>query len=95
MTGIVDYALARAARVMQATKAYLPIRGSQVYYETYGNGEPVLLLHGGFGTVEDFASQTPELAKHFKVVARAFRQTCSHGHLLRFILHSGHTRTFS
>jgi pimeloyl-ACP methyl ester carboxylesterase len=25
-------------------------------------------LHGGFGTVEDFASQTPELAKHFSVV---------------------------
>ncbi len=50
-------------------KAYLPIRGLQIYYETSGDGEPVLLLHGGFGTVEDFASQTPELAKHFKVVA--------------------------
>jgi pimeloyl-ACP methyl ester carboxylesterase len=48
---------------------YLPIRSSQIYYETSGDGEPVLLLHGGFGTVEDFASQTPELAKHFKVVA--------------------------
>lgn len=29
----------------------------------------MLLLHGGFGTVQDFASQTPKLAKHFKVVA--------------------------
>jgi pimeloyl-ACP methyl ester carboxylesterase len=54
---------------MQASQAYLPIRGSQIYYETSGDGEPLLLLHGGFGTVEDFASQTPELAKHFKVVA--------------------------
>jgi pimeloyl-ACP methyl ester carboxylesterase len=51
------------------TKAYLPVRGSQVYYEISGEGEPLLLLHGGFGTVEDFAFQTPELAKHFKVVA--------------------------
>jgi len=54
---------------MQATKAYLPIRGSRIFYETSGEGEPLLLLHGGFGTVEDFASQTTELAKHFKVVA--------------------------
>jgi pimeloyl-ACP methyl ester carboxylesterase len=50
-------------------KAYLPVRGSQVYYEISGEGEPLLLLHGGFGTVEDFAFQTPEMAKRFKVVA--------------------------
>jgi len=64
-----SYYVADEIDTMQATKAYLPIKGSQVYYETHGNGEPVLLLHGGFGTVEDFTSQTPELAKHFKVVA--------------------------
>jgi pimeloyl-ACP methyl ester carboxylesterase len=34
-------------------------------------------LHGGFGTVEDFASQTPELAKHFRVVAF---ERAGHGH---------------
>jgi pimeloyl-ACP methyl ester carboxylesterase len=34
-------------------------------------------LHGGFGTVEDFASQTPELAKHFSVVG--FERP-GHGH---------------
>jgi pimeloyl-ACP methyl ester carboxylesterase len=51
------------------TKGHLPVRRSQFYYETAGDGEPVLLLHGGFGSVEDFASQTPELARYFKVVA--------------------------
>ncbi|HEV2138327.1 MAG TPA: alpha/beta hydrolase [Nitrososphaerales archaeon] len=50
-------------------KGSLPIRGSQIYYETLGDGEPLLLLHGGLGTVEDFAFQTPELAKRFKVIA--------------------------
>jgi pimeloyl-ACP methyl ester carboxylesterase len=45
------------------------VRGSQIYHEISGDGEPLLLLHGGFGTIGDFASQTPELAKHFKVVA--------------------------
>ncbi len=37
----------------------------------------MLLLHGGLGTVEDFASQAPVLAKHFKVVA--FERP-GHGH---------------
>jgi pimeloyl-ACP methyl ester carboxylesterase len=56
---------------------HLPLRNSRIYYEISGAGEPLLLLHGGFGTVEDFASQTPELAKHFKVVA--FERP-GHGH---------------
>jgi len=62
---------------LQPAKAFLPIRGAQIYFETSGEGEPVLLLHGGFGTVEDFASQTPELAKHFRVVAF---ERVGHGH---------------
>src|SRR2546425_11978819 len=48
---------------------HLQIRNSQIYYEASGTGEPLLLLHGGFGTVEDFSSQTPELSKHFRVIA--------------------------
>jgi pimeloyl-ACP methyl ester carboxylesterase len=54
---------------VQAAQDYLPIRGSQIFYQTSGDGEPLLLLHGGFGTVEDFSSQIPELSKHFRVVA--------------------------
>jgi pimeloyl-ACP methyl ester carboxylesterase len=54
---------------VQVTHSYLPIRNSQVYYEASGSGEPLLLLHGGLGTVEDFALQAPELAKHFRVFA--------------------------
>jgi len=59
------------------TKGYLPIRGSQIFYQTTGKGEPLLLLHGGFGTVEDFSSQTPELSKRFRVVAF---ELPGHGH---------------
>jgi pimeloyl-ACP methyl ester carboxylesterase len=62
---------------VEKSKAYVSVRGSQIYYETLGKGEPVVLLHGGFGTNEDFASQIPELAKHFKVVA--FERP-GHGH---------------
>ena len=62
---------------MHALKAYLPIKGSRIFYETMGDGEPLFMLHGGFGTDEDFSSQIPELSKHFKVVA--FERP-GHGH---------------
>jgi hypothetical protein len=48
---------------MEAPKAYLAIMGSRIYNEKSGGGDPVLLLHGGLGTVKDFAKPTPELAK--------------------------------
>ena len=56
---------------------YLPVRVSQVYYVTQGKGEPLLLLHGGLGTVDDFASQIPVLAEHFQTFA--FERS-GHGH---------------
>ena len=62
---------------MKPGKAHLSVRGSRIFYETSGVGEALVLLHGGFGTVEDFASQRPELAKHFKVIA--FERP-GHGH---------------
>lgn len=56
---------------------YVHLRNSNVYYETHGAGEPVLLLHGGFGSNEDFAGQINVLSKYFKVVA--FERP-GHGH---------------
>ena len=59
------------------TESYLQLKKSKVFYETAGTGEPLLLLHGGFGTNKDFANQTPEFAKHFRVIA--FERP-GHGH---------------
>jgi pimeloyl-ACP methyl ester carboxylesterase len=56
---------------------YVSIRKAKVYYETQGQGEPVLFLHGGFGTNEDFTSQIQEIARQFKTVA--FERP-GHGH---------------
>jgi pimeloyl-ACP methyl ester carboxylesterase len=56
---------------------YLPVKGLQVYYVTQGKGEPLLLLHGGLGTVEDFTLQVPVLAEHFQTFA--FERS-GHGH---------------
>lgn len=41
----------------------------KVYYEIYGEGEPLLLLHGNSGSIESFIYQIPELSKHFRVIA--------------------------
>lgn len=48
---------------------YIDIDDIKVYYEIYGEGEPLLLLHGNSGSIQDFVFQIPELSKHFKVIA--------------------------
>lgn len=44
-------------------------KDADLYYETYGEGEPLLLLHGNSGSIRDYYQQIPELAKYFKVIA--------------------------
>lgn len=48
---------------------YIEINDIKVYYEIYGEGEPLLLMHGNSGSIENFMYQIPELSKHFKVIA--------------------------
>jgi pimeloyl-ACP methyl ester carboxylesterase len=48
---------------------YVDINDIRIYYETYGEGEPLLLLHGNGGSIENFFLQIPEFSKHFKVIA--------------------------
>jgi hypothetical protein len=33
---------------------YLTIRGTMIYYEEYGKGTPLILLHGGLGNINYF-----------------------------------------
>ena len=46
---------------------YVTVRGTQTYYEVAGEGEPLVLLHGGGMTVESWAQQIPALAEHYRV----------------------------
>jgi pimeloyl-ACP methyl ester carboxylesterase len=48
---------------------HLPCNGTFIYYESYGEGTPLLLLHGNGGSIHDFAAVIPQLAKHFRVIA--------------------------
>lgn len=45
------------------------IRDITVYYKEYGRGEPVLMLHGGFGYLEHWCAQIRELSGGYRVVA--------------------------
>ncbi len=48
---------------------YILICNTRIYYEEYGKGIPLLLLHGGFGSIEYYSMVIPELSKHFRVIA--------------------------
>lgn len=64
---------------------YAPVNGIKMYYEIYlpagkagGEGEPVILLHGAFYTIElNWGQLIPELSKTRKVIAVEFQ---GHGH---------------
>jgi pimeloyl-ACP methyl ester carboxylesterase len=46
---------------------YVNAGGVRTYYETYGEGEPLVLLHGGLATAESWAMQTPALAERYRL----------------------------
>jgi pimeloyl-ACP methyl ester carboxylesterase len=48
---------------------YAPVRGLNMYYEVHGTGEPLLLLHGGFGLTDMFSEVLPQIAANRQVIA--------------------------
>ncbi|RPD46841.1 alpha/beta hydrolase [Hymenobacter sediminis] len=48
---------------------YASVRGLKLYYETYGSGAPLLLLHGNGGSSQAFAKTIPYFAKRYRVIA--------------------------
>jgi pimeloyl-ACP methyl ester carboxylesterase len=47
---------------------YLTIQGTKVYYEEYGKGTPLILLHGGFESIDYFQKCIPVLAEKYRVI---------------------------
>lgn len=47
---------------------YANVRGFKMYYEIYGKGEPLLLIHGNAGSINNFSGQIPYFAKHYQVI---------------------------
>src|SRR6516165_4138644 len=47
---------------------YADVNGISLYYEEHGSGQPLILLHGGYGTGEMFAAIMPLLASGRRVI---------------------------
>ena len=69
---------AQGATAMEATatapaapsrSGHVEANGLRYYYEIHGEGEPLLLLHGGLGSIAMFGPVLPALAAHRQVIA--------------------------
>ncbi len=56
---------------------YVQIGKIRMYYETYGSGKPLLLLHGGLSCIDGLRYQIPFFAKYFRVIVP---ERPGHGH---------------
>jgi pimeloyl-ACP methyl ester carboxylesterase len=53
----------------KGTGQYAEVNGINLYYEIHGNGQPLILLHGGLGSGEMFGPMLPLLAERHQVIA--------------------------
>ena len=61
---------------------YLDVAGAQIYHEVHGAGGPVLLLHGGFCSIETMRLQIADLSLGYAVHAperAGHGRTADHG----------------
>jgi pimeloyl-ACP methyl ester carboxylesterase len=56
---------------------YADLNDLRMYYEVHGSGQPLVLLHGAFGTADDWAPLIPTLTKNRKVI---ILEQQGHGH---------------
>src|SRR6201998_303410 len=66
---------------------YYNIRGIKMYCEIYGEGKPLLMIHGNGGSIKSFKNNIPFFAKKYKVIvadSRAQGKTIDTGDSLSF-----------
>lgn len=58
------------AQQKPTASGYAPVNGLKLYYETYGEGTPLVLIHGSFMNIGmNWGQLIPELSKSHKVIA--------------------------
>jgi pimeloyl-ACP methyl ester carboxylesterase len=62
------------------TSGHVEANGVDYYYEIHGQGEPLLLLHGGLGSIDMFGPVLPLLAEHREVVGVDLHGRTALGH---------------
>jgi pimeloyl-ACP methyl ester carboxylesterase len=57
------------ARLAPVSSGYADVNGIKLYHEIYGQGQPLVLLHGGLMTIGEMSRPLEPLAKTHKVIA--------------------------
>jgi pimeloyl-ACP methyl ester carboxylesterase len=52
----------------KAVGKFYNIRGFKMYCEVYGTGQPLLIIHGNSGSINNFIYQIPYFSKKYKVI---------------------------
>jgi pimeloyl-ACP methyl ester carboxylesterase len=67
---VIAATMAPVAKAQDSVKSgYADINGLKYYYEITGKGEPLLVLHGGLGSIHMFGLVLPSLVNHRQVIA--------------------------
>src|SRR5688500_15353323 len=48
---------------------YASVSGLEMYYEIYGTGQPLVMIHGGYGTIPSLVELLPRLAETRQIIA--------------------------
>lgn len=59
----------QTSRTKPTRSGHVDAHGVRYYYEVRGEGEPLLLLHGGLGSIDMFAPLMPTFTAHRQVIA--------------------------
>jgi pimeloyl-ACP methyl ester carboxylesterase len=51
-----------------AAGKFYDIRGFKMYCEVYGQGQPLLIIHGNGGSIDNFVNQIPYFSSKYKVI---------------------------
>ncbi len=61
-----------------AESGFIEVDGGRIYFEVEGDGQPLLLIHGGLGSLRMWDDQVPAFAERYRVVrydTRGFGRT--------------------
>ena len=50
------------------TSGFLDLEGGKIYFEVDGEGHPLLLIHGGLGSLRMWDRQVPAFSEHYRVI---------------------------
>src|SRR5882672_7298193 len=57
------FAFTQTSTTAAHKSGYAPVDGLKMYYEIYGTGKPLILLHGGLGSTDMFSLIMPQLSR--------------------------------